>query len=287
MAATWSFLAVLLFGFGVYDLATARRRRLRAMVERAGSVAVQPAGGRRLQDWLRERVWPRLPLVPGVGSLEELRQLLLWAGRPAGLGAEEFYFLQLVLAFALALAFLGLHGWTGAALGLVLGLWAPRAWLRRRVGEMSRQIRRELPQFVHLLATCLEAGLSLTEAVRRVAAESPGVLSGEMLRTVHEMAAGKPAQRAWRDLMDRHESPELKEVVSAIQQSHQWGVSIAEQLRFTMRAIRQRKHQQAQQKAQEASVRMRVPMALLILMPTIVIILGPAVLRLLRQFAGG
>ncbi len=287
MAATWSFLAVLLFGLGVYDLATARRRRLRAMVERAGSLAVQPAGERRLQEWLKERVLPRLPLVPGIGSLDELRQLLLWAGRPGGMGAEEFYFLQLVLASALALLLLGLHGWMGAALGFLLGLLVPRLWLRRRVSERSRLLRRELPQFVHLLATCLESGLSLTEAVRRVAAESPGLLSGEMLRTVHEMAAGKPAQRAWRDLMDRHESPELKEVVSALQQSHQWGVSIADQLRFTMRAIRQRKQQQAQQKAQEASVRMRVPMALLILMPTIVIILGPAVLRLLSQFAEG
>ena len=88
-------------------------------------------------------------------------------------------------------------------------------------------------------------------------------------------------------MMDRHESPELKEVVTAIQQSHRWGVSIAEQLRFTMRAMRQRKQQQAQQKAHEASVRMRVPMVTLILMPTIAIILGPAVLRLLRHFAGG
>nr|PZN73960.1 MAG: hypothetical protein DIU55_01570 [Bacillota bacterium] len=287
MAAAWTFLAVLLFGLGLYDLATARRRRLRAMVERAGSVAAGPAAGSRLQQWVKARVLPRLPLVPGIGSLDELRQQLLWAGRPGGISAEEFYFLQLVLASALGLALLGLRGWAGASLGFLLGLWLPRAWLRRRVSERTRLIRQELPRFVHLLATCLEAGLSLTEAVRRVAAESPGLLAGEMLRTVHEMAAGKPAQRAWRDLTERHESPELKEVVSALQQSHQWGVSIAEQLRFTLRAIRQRKQQQAQQKAHEASVRMRVPMVVLILMPTIVIILGPAVLRLLRHFAGG
>ncbi|MBY6275746.1 type II secretion system F family protein [Symbiobacterium thermophilum] len=287
MAATWSFLAVLLFGLGLYDLATARRRRLRAMVERAGSGAAAPGADRRLQGWLKARILPRLPLVPGVGSMDELRQLLLWAGRPAGIGAEEFYFLQLVLAFSLALPLLGLHGWTAAALGFLLGLWLPRAWLRRRVSERTRILRRELPRFVHLLATCLEAGLGLTEAVRRVAAESPGLLAGEMLRAVHEMAAGKPAQRAWRDLTERHESPELKEVVSALQQSHRWGVSIAEQLRFTLRTMRERKQQQAQQKAHEASVRMRVPMVALILMPTIVIILGPAVLRLLRHFAGG
>jgi len=287
MPATWTFLTVLLFGLGAYDLATARRRRLRAMVERAGTVLPGRDGPDQLKQWLRERLLPRLPLLPGTGSLEELRQLLIWAGRPAGLGAEEFYFLQLVLALSLALLLLGVHGWAGAAAGFLLGLWAPRAWLRRRVAEITLRIRREMPQFVHLLATCLESGLSLTEAIRRVAGESPGLLAAEMLHTVHEMAAGKPAQKAWRDLMDRHECPELKEVVSALLQSHQWGVSIASQLRFTMRSIRQRKQQQAQQKAQEASVRMRVPMVLFILMPTIAIILGPAVLRIISQFAEG
>jgi len=287
VAATWTFLAVLLLGLGVYDLATARRRRLRAMVERAGTVFPESPGTGQLLGWLKRQAAPRLPLIPGVGSLDELRQLLIWAGRPGGLGAEEFYFLQLVFALALALLLMGAYGWIGAAGGFLLGLWLPRAWLRRRVGEITLRLRRALPQFVHLLAPCLESGLGLTEAIRRVAGESPGLLAAEMLHTVHEMAAGKPAQKAWRDLMERHESPELKEVVSTLLQSHQWGVSIAAQLRYTMRTIRQRKQQQAQQKAQEASVRMRLPMVLFILMPTIVIILGPAVLRLIDQFAEG
>lgn len=287
MAAIWTFLAVLLLGIGLYDLATGSRRRLRAMIERAGRLDLEPQGSWRLLSWLKEQVVPRLPLVPGIGSMEELRQLLLWAGRPFGMGAEEFYFVQVVLAVALALVLVGPYGWLGAVCGCALGLLVPRLWLKRRVAETNLQLRRELPQFVHLLATCLEAGLGLTEAIRRVADEHPGLLAREMLRTVHEMAAGKPAHRAWNDLMERHESPELKEIVSTLLQSHQWGVAIAEQLRFSMRSIRTRKQQQAQQKAQEASVRMRLPMALFILVPTMAIILGPAVISLVRQFAEG
>lgn len=287
MAVIWTFLAILLLGLGLYDLATAPRRRLRSMIERAGRLDLEPGGSRRWLAWLKEQVVPRLPLLPGAGSLEELRQLLLWAGRPFGMGAEEFYFLQVVLAIALALVLVGPYKWLGAVGGALSGLLLPRLWLKGRVAEISLQLRRELPQFVHLLATCLEAGLGLTEAIRRVADESPGLLAREMLRTVHEMAAGKPAQRAWHDLMERHESPELKEIISTLAQSHQWGVAIAEQLRFSMRSIRQRKQQAAQQKAQEASVRMRLPMAVFILLPTMAIILGPAVLRLVRQFAEG
>ena len=287
MVSLWTFLAVLLLGLGVYDLVSGPRRRLRAMLDRVGAMEVDRPGSERLVTWLKERVIPRVPLLPGAGSMEELRQLVLWAGRPGGMGAEEFYFLQFVLAVGLALLLVGPAGWAGALAGAILGLLGPRMWLRSRVAERTVRLRRELPRFVHLLATCLEAGLGLTEAIRRVSEESPGLLSQEMLRTVHEMAAGKPAQRAWKDLMERHESQELKEIVTAIMQSHEFGVGIAQHLRFSMRAIRQQKQQQAQQKAQEASVRMRLPMVIFILFPTMAIVLGPAVVNLVRQFSGG
>ena len=126
MAATWTFLAVLLLGLGTYDLSTARRRRLRALVERAGTVFPDAPGTGQLLGWIKRQA-ERVPLIPGAGSLDELRQLLIWSGRPGGLGAEEFYFLQLVLALALALLLLGAHGWAGAAGGFFLGFWLPRA----------------------------------------------------------------------------------------------------------------------------------------------------------------
>lgn len=287
MVFVWTFLAVLLLGLGLHDLVTAPRRRLRAMLDRVGQMEVGEVGSQRFWTWLKERVIPRIPLLPGAGSMEELRQLILWAGRPGSMGAEEFYFLQFALTVVLALLLLGPAGVQGAMAGAILGLLGPRMWLRSRVAERTLTLRRELPQFVHLLATCLEAGLGLAEAIRRVSDESPGLLAREMLRTMHEMAAGKPAQKAWKDLMERHESPELKEIVTAVMQSHEYGVAIAEHLRFAMRAIRQKKQQQAQQKAQEASVRMRLPMVLFILMPTLMIVLGPAVVNLMRQFSGG
>lgn len=283
----WTFLAVLLLGVGIHDLVSGPRRRLRAMLDRVGQMETDRPPPERVKAWLKEKVIPRIPLLPGAGSMEELRQLTLWAGRPGGLGAEEFYFLQFVLAAVLAIGLLGPAGWKGALAGGALGLLGPRFWLKSRVSERVITLRRELPQFVHLLATCLESGLGLNEAIRRVAEESPGLLAREMTRTVHEMAAGKPAQRAWKDLMERHDSPELKEIVTAVMQSQEYGVAIAQHLRFSMRAIRQQKQQQAQQKAQEASVRMRLPMVVFILMPTMMIVLGPAMVRLMQQFMGG
>ncbi|HLN61314.1 MAG TPA: type II secretion system F family protein [Symbiobacteriaceae bacterium] len=282
-----TFLAILLAGVGVWDLMTAPKRRLQTILARVGRLEVEQPPAQRLVANLKERVIGRLPLLPGAGSMDELRSLVLWAGRPWGLSAEEFYFLQYVLAVVVGGLLASSGGLAGAAIGGIAGLLLPRWWLRSKVAQISLTLRRQLPSFVHLLATCLEAGLGLTQAVKRVAEESPGLLSREMLRTVHEMAAGKPSQRAWRDLMERHNCPELNEVINGLMQSQEYGVGIADQLRITMRQIRERKKQQASQKAQEASVKMRVPMVLFIMLPTLVVVLGPAVVDLAREFGGG
>jgi tight adherence protein C len=282
----WTFLTVFLIGYAIRELAVAPRRRLQTMLDRVGRTEVDLPLKQRLTVWMRERVIQRLPLLTGAGSMDELRELVLWAGRPFGLGAEEFYFAQVVLAVMLGLLAMSSYGVLGAIGGGVVGVLFPRYWLRARVANISQQLRRELPQFVHLLATCLEAGLGLNEGIRRVAEESPGQLAREMQRTIFEIAAGKPSQRAWGDLMDRTNCEELREIVTSIMQSQEYGVGIAEQLRFTMRSIRQRKQQQATQKAQEASVKMRVPMVLFILMPTLLIVLGPSGANLMRMFGG-
>jgi len=286
MAILWTFLTVLLLGVAVREMRLAPRRRLQAMVDRVGRMEVDLPPSQKLLTWAKDRVVQRLPLLTGTGSIEELRSLVLWAGRPFGLGAEEVYFLQIVTAVVGGLFFTMSFDWYFGIAGGIGGMLAPRWWLRGKVAENDRAIRHDLPQFVHLLATSLEAGLSLTEAVRRVTRESPGLLSREMERTILEIATGKPAQRAWMDLMARTTCQELKEIVTAIMQSQEYGVAIAEQLRFTMRAIRQRKQQQAQQKAQEAAVKMRVPMVLCILVPTMIIVLGPSALAIMRVFGG-
>jgi tight adherence protein C len=281
-----TFLSVLLLGVAAWDMLTAPRRRLQAILARVGRAEVERPPGQRLLAAMQDRVVTKLPLLTGAGSMEELRALVLWAGRPMGLSAEEFYFGQVLFAVAAA-AFLGATaGVQGALIGGIGGLLLPRMWLRSKVAANTLLLRRELPAFVHLLATCLEAGLGLNLAIRRVADESPGLLAREMLRTVNEMAAGKPAQRAWKDLMERHSCAELNEIVTGLMQSQEYGVGIAEQLRFSMRQIRERKKQQAQQKAQEASVRMRVPMVLFIMLPTLAIVLGPALVGLARHFGG-
>lgn len=290
----WVFVATCLLLVGIYQEWQAPRQRIARVLRTTEALREgRSAPGdesvlRGLARWLTARVRPWLP----TSQLDDLRQNLLWAGQPWGLTAEEVFFAKFGCALALALAarLADLGGRVNPAgpmaIAAALGYLLPERWLAARVEERTRLIRVDLPGFVHLLATALEAGLPMMEAVRRVAAEAPGLLAAELTRTVQEMAAGKPAVQAWQHLCRRTRCRELDEVVSAIIQSQAYGVGVAEQLRLHMRAIRAKKQQEATERAQAANVKMRIPTIVFIIAPTMVILLGPAAILLLRQMRG-
>lgn len=211
-----------------------------------------------------------LPRRPLAGLLRRFRldtyeEQLRWAGRPLGLDAAQVVILKLVLAVALPVLLLGL-GDLGALtlpallLGGLAGFLAPDVWLTGKVAERRRMVAEELPLFADLVAAAVSAGLPLTEAVRRVAADAPGLVAREFLRTVQEMAAGRQRQEAWRDLTARLPGEELRSVVGAIMQAEQYGTSVADLLRYQVQQIRLFKQQEAQRIAQTVTVKMRIPM---------------------------
>lgn len=296
-----TFVATALLFVGVYQIWRAPRQRVANVLNRTHAIHDGlddgATGWRKIVTYLSGRFKPYLPS----SQLEELREKLLWAGQPLGLSAEEFLFARIGVVFGAALAapalvgMLGLDVSAGGAMALagVVGYLLPEKLVEYQVKERSRQIRIALPAFVHLLATALEAGLPMVEAVRRVAAEQkgpsgqPSLLAAEMLRTVQEMAAGKSSNAAWQHLLRRTNCEELRDVVGAVIQSQELGVGVAEQLRFHMRAVRTKKQQAAQERAQKASVQMKIPTIVLIVMPTLVILLGPAALGVLGAIMGG
>lgn len=290
--ALLSGIAVALLAWGIYEERQAPRRRIARMLQRAVApvdLDAEEGAVRRAAQWLIRRLRHWLPS----SQIEQLRDQLLWAGQPLQLTPDEFLFAKVAAAGlgALMVWLVGVAGRSGnagmLALGAAVGYLIPQRLLKLRIEERARLIRIDLPGFVHLLATAIEAGLPITEAVRRVAAEAPGLLSAEMLRTVQEIAAGKPTVQAWQHLAGRTNCGELREVVGAILQSQEYGVGVAEQLRFQMRAMRTQKQQRASERAQAASVQMKIPTILLIVAPTMIIILGPVFMALVAALGGG
>lgn len=273
--------------WGAYSFRMERQQRLKDLLERpqrhrnAGEAPGPEQTG--LVSALARRLRPYLPST----WIEELGWRLLWAGRPLGWTPEEFLAVKITAAGGLGALgpVITAGGGTaaGAALGTALavfGWMAPDAWLNRRISERRAQVSRELPLFLDLVGTAVEAGLGLGEAVRRVADELPGLLSAEFLRALSEMAAGKPRAAAWRDLMERTPNQELRTVTMSILQAEQYGTSISEQLRLQSKQLRDQRQARAQQIAQAASVKMRVPMLVFIMLPFLTLMIGPAVLGL-------
>src|SRR5579862_4744480 len=113
---------------------------------------------------------------------------------------------------------------------LAFGFLAPDFWLGRHISGRQRRIRMGLPDVLDLLVVCVEAGLSLDQAVMRTAEElesaSP-VLSDELKIVVREQRAGCPRGDAWKHLAERTDLDVVRKLVTMLIQSEQFGTSIA------------------------------------------------------------
>ncbi|HEY3368623.1 MAG TPA: type II secretion system F family protein [Symbiobacteriaceae bacterium] len=254
---------------GVYLLRREQRGRVASLildVEReaglAGPGGLTAPAGRRLFAGLHRY----LPAAMMAAYDERLGQ----AGRPYGLDAQQLVTVKvvaagLVPALISVFALLNLNAITLMLLPLagLVGFVAPDVWLTLRLAERQQKVAEELPLFTDLVATAVGAGLPITEAVRRVAADAPGLVAREFLRAVQEMAAGKQRLQAWRDLMDRLPGDDLRTIVTAVMQAEQYGTSVAEMLKYQVQQIRLFKQQNAQRTAQSVAVKMRIPMHVL------------------------
>jgi tight adherence protein C len=189
-----------------------------------------------------------------------------------------FAFVILVLPVdgLLRLGALGLGG-----LVLVLG---PDAILARRVEERQTTMQRMLPDILDLLVISVEAGLGFEQALDRTVVAVPGPLSDEFARMLGELRAGSSRADAMRALESRTTVDELRSFVLAILQADTFGVSIGRVLRAQADEMRIKRRQIAQEKAQKAPVKMLIPMVFCVFPALFVVVLGPAIINIMRNF---
>ena len=227
-------------------------------------------------------LWPTTYRETVARHLEE-------AGTPYGLNTDRFVFAQLatmaglvILCVALGL----LRDWqTGSTIFLalvsgVLGIWLPDVWLRSRVSSRQKTIARELPDMLDMLTISVEAGMGFDSALAKLVKNSRGPLAEEFGRVLQEVQAGASRKEALRHLAERIDVPELRAFVASIIQADMFGVSIAHVLRTQASELRLRRRQRAEEDAQRAPVKMVFPLIICILPATMIVILGPAVVRI-------
>jgi len=238
-----------------------------------------------------------LPLIRGLArflsrstpqkNVEQIRHKLELAGNPNNWTPSEF------------LGVRGLAGIVGAALGLVLGFalhmdialvllifascatlgfYMPLLWLNRKIKQRQKAIQKQLPDAMDLLTISVESGLGFDAAMAKVAEKWDNELSRAFARTISEIRVGKLRREALRDMAARIEVADFTNFIAAIIQADQLGVSIAKVLRIQSEQMRIKRRQRAEELANQAPVKMLIPLAFLVFPSIFIVLLGPTVL---------
>jgi len=173
------------------------------------------------------------------------------------------------------------------ALGGVVGMIGPSFWLDRRKSERQLAFRRALPDAMDVLVICLEGGLSLPAAFKRVANELRGAhpsLAAELLIVEREIQLGRSTGEAMRQFGERADLEEVRSLASVIIQSERFGASLVRALRVHADSLREKRLQHAEEMAQKAATKILFPTLLFIFPGVFIVILGPAVIHIIELF---
>jgi tight adherence protein C len=172
-------------------------------------------------------------------------------------------------------------------LALAIGYLLPDFWLGRRISKRQLNIRLGLPEFLDLMVVCIEAGLSLDQALARSVEElapSQPEISDELSLVLLEQRAGRPRADAWRHLAERVNIDVISMLVSALVQADQFGTSIAKNLRIYSDTLRTQRRQQIEEMAAKTAVKLVFPLVFFIFPSLYVVAIGPAIIVMADAF---
>src|SRR6266704_2354564 len=163
-----------------------------------------------------------------------------------------------------------------------LGLQAPMLFLKNAIGKRQLSIKRAFPDALDLLLICIESGMSVEVAFRKVAVEivSQSVaLSEEFALTTAELSYLQDRKTAYENLAKRTGLDGVKSVCLALQQSERYGTPLGQSLRVMAQENRDMRMNEAEKKAAALPPKLTVPMILFFLPVLFVVILGPTYIK--------
>jgi len=246
---------------------------LTSNVEAGGwqTVAKMLPRSRKDMDRLRlrmTRAGVRHPAAPVIYALLEV------VG-PVVAGAVPFFFLQAPLS------------WFAAVLAAMVMFFVPGLLLEQRLSKRRRQLENGLPDALDLLVVCIEAGSGLDQAIVKTSDElaiAYPALADELRILTTEIRAGKPRLDAFKSLSKRTKVDDIRTLVSTLIQTDRFGTSVGQALRTHADVSRTKRRQRAEERAQKIAVKLVFPLALCFFPALYVVVLGPAVIRLMHAF---
>lgn len=253
-------------GFGGLEESTeeaARTPRLRLLIERLA----RPLAARMSSE-----------------TYQQLRRELTWAGNPYHLNPPDFRAVQ------------ALAGGVGFVVGLIVSLpyhanlpvallmgavasavaaYLPKLWLQHLTEARERAIARALPNALDILSISLEAGLSVEAAMTLLVEHDSNALIDEFALYLAQLRVGTSRRDAYSLLIERNTLGDLKTVITAIRQAEELGTDMTSVIRNQTKLIRLRLRQNLEERAQQAPIKMMIPLMVFIFPVLFLFILGP------------
>ncbi len=212
---------------------------------------------------------------PGASSMYlaiKFVMLLVGAASGAGYGLSVYGFKQ--------------NGLAAIVIGGGLAFYLPEIVLLFLKRARQEKIFMSLPDALDLLVVCVEAGLGLDAAMRRVSeelADSAPELCSEFDKCNFQLQIGRPRREVLHELGVRTGVDDLKALAAILIQADKFGSSIAQALRVQSDSMRIKRRQMAEERAQQSAVKMIFPLVLFIFPGIFVVLVGPAAINMYRQ----
>jgi tight adherence protein C len=166
------------------------------------------------------------------------------------------------------------------------GMHIPYLFLKNKIQRRQLSIKRAFPDALDLLLICVESGMSIEAAFRRVSSEigSQSVeLAEEFTLTTAELSYLPDRRQAYENLAQRTDLEGVKSVCMALQQAERYGTPLGNTLRIMAQENRDMRMSEAEKKAAGLPPKLTVPMIVFFLPVLFIVILGPAAIRVMAM----
>ncbi|MBX6425077.1 MAG: type II secretion system F family protein [Variibacter sp.] len=271
------------------------RERIRAR-ERERLARGEKVALRQTPRQYMKTIVERFNLAKWVGQ-EEAREKLVQAGYRGYAPYITFLFFRMVTPIAALLATLVYLFLLvdfdqpplikiGLAIGAAyVGMHLPYLFLKNKISRRQLSIKRAFPDALDLLLICVEAGMSIEAAFRRVSEEigtQSVPLAEEFMLTTAELSYLPDRRQAYENLAKRTDLEGVKAVCVALQQTERYGTPLGQTLRVMAQENRDMRMAEAEKKAAALPPKLTVPMILFFLPVLFIVILGPAAIRVMH-----
>ncbi len=199
--------------------------------------------------------------------------------------AIGFSAVSLIMQASAGKPLLDVVGWMAGMGGF--GFMLPNMWLFIATRQRGQKIREGLADSMDLLVISVESGLALDAAIQRVGDEMNHVhpeLAEEFQIVNYESQMGIPRGEALSNMALRTGVPEMRSLVAVVTQAEKFGTSVAKALRNQADALRVKRRQAAEERAQKTTVKLMLPLMFFIFPAIFVVLVGPAVINMIKTF---